>query len=210
MTGTHAYVPVPLLLALLGVAPGCGTKPIKIATMIDEASVEAAVDASGDAGLIACTASDGGDDCPDGSFCGRTLCGPMGFCETRPPETSCPASASASMVCGCDGIAYFNDCLRRADGVSQGSCLLPPTPCGPGLPPCDKGVCALVLPTLVLSVYEQNDLCHDQILECWRFPTTCPADGGSLAKNLCEPAGRCVDECTALRDGGVYQACTSP
>jgi hypothetical protein len=203
------HVPALALLALLGVA-SCGTQRVAIAT-IDEAGAEI------DAALVPCTVSDdGGSNCHDGYFCSRTFCASaMGLCAKIEDESSCSGNEA---VCGCDHVAYFNDCLRRADSVSLGD----PTQCfGPFLTLCSrtvgcpKGVCGAVSPVPIPNV-AANPLaefaCTTGSAICWRLPSSCPSsDAGQLVQSLCGGTGsQCVDECTALQEGGLYQPCTAP
>src|SRR5262245_61740318 len=50
-------------------------------------------------------------ECPAGSFCDHRRCDQLGGTCQRFP-VSC--TDDERPVCGCDGVTYFNDCLRRA------------------------------------------------------------------------------------------------
>jgi Cys-rich repeat protein len=56
-------------------------------------------------------------DCGSGAYCEKATCtSAMGTCAAIPAE--CPAKPE--ITCGCDGITYANDCVRKAYGVSSG------------------------------------------------------------------------------------------
>jgi hypothetical protein len=200
MTRAPVQVRVTAVLALFSAAAGCGADPVKIATL-EEASVP-----------VPCTGwNDGGSTC-DGSFCEWTSCGSFesphsGFCKPFAKESDCPTSESA--VCGCDGVTYFNDCFRQADGVSllsRGPCVFP---CGPA-DPCLKGTCLLLSP---IPLVMPELICEAQGGGCWRLPAAAacnPSDAGALVQNACDQSEPCMDVCTALQEGGIYEPCTSP
>lgn len=54
-------------------------------------------------------------DCLGGQYCSKPQCGAaVGVCRQKP--LSCDGNHAPE--CGCDGVTYFNPCLRRAAGVS--------------------------------------------------------------------------------------------
>ena len=58
-------------------------------------------------------------DCGADAFCERAACGDLeGTCVARPPV--CTTSESRP-ECGCDGVVYWNSCLRRFSGASFAS-----------------------------------------------------------------------------------------
>jgi len=94
-----------LALALATVLSACTEDPVILARVSDH-------DNPGHPEGSRCVEA---DDCPAGSFCERDGCGdPAGSC--RPFPIVCPDDSIP--VCGCDGITYFNECLRRAAGFA--------------------------------------------------------------------------------------------
>lgn len=113
---------------------------------IPDAALEAEADVDGeeagepdaDPTRELCTTS---EECGKGRYCSRRRCeDAQGECASR--DTVCPTAQDP--VCGCDGISYFNDCLRRQNGVTAytlGECseteartcgLADPAPCPEG------------------------------------------------------------------------------
>ena len=185
----------PLFCALAAIA--CADDTIVLATI-------PAVDSGGPANLpVRCVSS---NDCTaTNTYCDKDSCGaPAGTCEFFPP--SC--DNAESLVCGCDGVTYFNDCLRQAAGVAptaKGACthenaLL----CGLGIAatcPTDT-VCARLLG------FEVGPQCpHDAPGTCWRLPPECPSpsDSSDLWDECADNGAQCVETCTAIRSGNVAQ-----
>lgn len=160
-------------------------------------------------------------DCSSSMFCSRHDCGDLGgTCETRPvvcEEGPMPA-------CGCDGITYWNDCLRRTVGVTAGPpgecgrtalfCGMGGGPGGPGgFPPppgsgqgCPPGAaCARLLPPDFTGAMCPFDVPGT----CWALPAICPERGGPDRWIPCDPARTlCASTCEAIRTGEPHRRAT--
>jgi hypothetical protein len=138
------------------------------------------------------------DDC-EGWFCEKPDCdAPTGVCMPRPaflpPEPE--------PVCGCDGVTYWNDDLRRRFGrslASLGECRATARACESGADcgvPYDFGSCShLVSP---------GEGCDYGMGTCWALPPYCGDTGDRMIWRLCRPsdaapAPPCVDTCLAIR-----------
>lgn len=140
--------------------------------------------------------------CPDGFYCEKRGCEvSAGICVPYPAF----CDATEEPVCGCEGITYFNDCLRRAAG-SWGST---PETCGELSVQCrndeDCGptaVCARLLG------FEDSQSCEESPLgTCWVVPLTCPPLGSgnnNLWKECFKDRPPCTDACSAIRTGRVH------
>jgi len=129
--------------------------------------------------------------CLAGQFCQKSACSDsLGHCEQRP--VLCPSDGPP--LCGCDGITYWNDCLRKRAGIAAVSsdrmqCSNPRT-CDLSTP-CPTGTyCARLI-----KPFE----CGNNVLgACWDLP-----DGectGPMPKfAACGFTTPCVDVCTAIR-----------
>jgi len=139
-------------------------------------------------------------DCPEGTFCDKFDCDDVsGVCEPYP--TFC--GDDEHTVCGCDGVNYYNDCLRRAAGVPHGrlsECSTEAISCGgPSNTPCPgTSICAK------LGGYKP---CSGSATgTCWVLPLTCPPPTGPDRFDECDPDGaHCVDACAAVRSGKSYK-----
>lgn len=141
------------------------------------------------------------NDCPSGFLCEKAACGdPLGQC--LEPPTVC--SAFQDPVCGCDGISYFNDCVRQMSGAvraSRGECKDLARRCNPftGME-CPAGTyCAILQPREGFSC-DPNTF---PVPKCWGLPLDC----GSSSKGSyqsCIPSGSgtgerpCVNQCQAI------------
>lgn len=155
--------------------------------------------AMGDGGLpgfgMPCTSP---ADCKPGYFCERFSCGdPKGWCEEQPAL----CSAIQDPVCGCDGISYFNDCVRQMNGVARASrseCKETAKRCNPftGLR-CPSG-------TYCGGLQRQNAVCDPSTFsapKCWGLPADCSFAGGARYQS-CFPTSTgerpCVNACQAI------------
>ncbi len=163
-----------------------------------EEIVVATSDAGPDAGHRSPHPCASNANCRPDEYCAKPNCQePTGECSRR--GAICNADLAPS--CGCDNITYFNDCLRRAHGVSlstMGECENP-VQCGDGpSAPCPPP-----------STCAQLSCTADRARICWVLPPACvpnpPGDFYSWAP--CGAAGPCVDTCTAIRSGMPHQSC---
>ena len=150
-------------------------------------------------------------DCPDGQFCSKNSCATLvGTCEDRP--TTCDNTESP--VCGCDGITYWNDCIRRQHGEEasfNGKCDdATAMHCG-GIANLQ---CAEPWATCAF-VFQNKNMCSmmDPRGNCWALPDTCPqvVIGGNLRACGPGPSTACSGTCKAIMAGGTwYQDNTCP
>ena len=176
---TLALVVVPLVVA-------CGDETITLATV-------AATD-----GAVTPTRCTQPSDCPNGTFCERASCtDAAGTCQLYP--TDC--TNEDKLVCGCDGIVYFNDCLRRAAGTTAST---------PGMCKFENAVtCAgkqqLACPsgTFCFRQAPGGNCSPDVLGTCWVAPDTCPAPG-QMRWDLCGGGAECRGLCDAVKGGGTY------
>jgi hypothetical protein len=162
-------------------------------------------------------------DCSATMFCSRRDCDDVGgTCEPRPVV----CDEAPMPVCGCDGITYWNDCLRRTVGATvmrPGECSdtarlcgrgsSPPGPGGPGSPgpeTCPPGLsCARLLPPdLDITM---PALCPPDLPgTCWALPAICPERGGPDRWISCDPTKSfCASTCEAIRSGEPHKRATA-
>ena len=134
-------------------------------------------------------------ECGPHGVCDKLSCGAaLGRCEPR--QTFCPADQH--VVCGCNGVTYWNDCLRLANGEMskiEGDCPTPAVCGGAAATACPDPAasCARLLASDVMCGGDDEGV-------CWVLPATCPAPApaGGGAWIACGMSS-CSDVCTAIR-----------
>lgn len=171
------------LLLAAGLVLGCGPRDIVVA------DVPPALDGGFQRPDRRC-AQDA--DCGPDGFCDRPSCGALvGACRRRPSF----CDARVDHVCGCDGVTYWNDCLRAKAGVSlveRAQCSAPRTCTGPDAG-CPQGAACGRL-------FDGALACQPGTFEgtCWVLPSVCPPAPSDDGWRACGTSA-CVSTCEAIR-----------
>jgi hypothetical protein len=124
----------------------------------------------------------------------------MGECQP-PPTVFCPDEPKP--VCGCNGVTYWNDCIRRQFGVQredEGECSR--TACA-----CEVPSDCMVPFASCARLVQGGETCHDGGTgSCWVLPPQCrPIQGEYPIWQECHPPGApsppCLDTCRAIASG---------
>lgn len=154
------------------------------------------------------------DDCAPNAFCAKSSCdAPSGGCELRPVL----CDSDARPTCGCDGVTYWNDCLRKRTGVAASthdqctSYAVCNDPIGASCPVAGASCARLVPPQAPCPPMFPG--------ACWMLPDTCPPPPppGSPDPRLptfrdcgMGPGGACSSMCDAIRSGAPHQQAQGP
>jgi hypothetical protein len=178
------------VLMASGVA-GCAVDEVVVATAFER-------DAGPSSRARGCATN---TDCHASELCAKSSCDqPTGACRRRP--LFCDPQGSPS--CGCNGVTYWNDCLREQGGVeaaTMGECTDVAAPCSdPRASDCPVpgASCARLLPA-------EADCSADAAGVCWILPAICPADLPADFWISCADSTLCVDTCTAIRSSVTHQ-----
>ena len=136
-------------------------------------------------------------DCDSNQYCDRETCdAQVGHCHYKPPFCE---SSDGNPQCGCDGVNYWNDCLRDQNGISKqndGTCENGAT-CGNG-----KGECASTAAKCGRLVFEHDECAVDPPGECWVLPSSCSTFDEHWV--TCAPGGACTSVCDAIASEKPY------
>ncbi len=143
-------------------------------------------------------------DCGPVAFCAKPSCGaPHGECQLRPVL----CDEASAVTCGCDGVNYWNDCLRRQNGIAAmvpGQCTAQYVTCGGRRGtacPTAGAFCARLLPG-------GSGPCDPGLAgACWVLPPHCTGgDAGAAEWESCgSRSSSCVDICSAIRSEAPYR-----
>ena len=180
-----------LVALTLGLTWGCG-----------ETNVVVASEQRRDSGPIACANE---ADCNPIAFCAKSSCDdPEGQCQQRPIV----CDDQPMPVCGCDGVNYWNDCMRRRGGVAAsnaGECTTHFALCG-GVKgtacPAQGAFCAKLLPSAVPCSSAMSGV-------CWVLPPQCPQDDAGAVWASCGFHRACLDTCSAIRTETPFRSPSS-
>lgn len=168
-------------------------------------------DAAGTAGSGALTAGTGGGgprlctenaDCGPGWACERDGCNvPTGECV--PFDAFC--SPDPAPVCGCNGISYWNDCLR----INAGAQLAGPGQCKGNACRCEVGADCGVPNASCSHLLPPGAMCGHGQGACWVLPAGCPPGVDPKLFRECKPTdqgvpGACVGGCKAIASERSY------
>jgi hypothetical protein len=142
-------------------------------------------------------------DCPTGWTCTKIDCAEAtGICQPRPFL----CDSAPIPVCGCDGVTYWNDCVRQQNGVVAamlGQCAVGAHPCNvAGDCPVAGASCARLNPIASASCGATGPgTCWVTPADCTAAPTgpswtPCAGQGG---QGPGQPARGCVNMCAAIR-----------
>lgn len=176
-------------LVIAGLA-GCSGEDVVVADVAPDAAPDAAaIDVRPEGGEPPCHSN---FECAANELCNKHDCSDRpGQCELRP--LMCDPTPAA--VCGCDGVTYWNDCIRRQSGAASshmGECTSAP-PCDESAPCPDGTHCARLLPM------GASCLPPPPPGTCWALPPACPGPAPGERWSPCGPIPGCVTTCDAIR-----------
>jgi hypothetical protein len=202
-------------LAVAGAA-ACGAKDIVVADVATDGGAPPSLDGGADGARDAAPADDASPppgpscksnaDCAPNEYCSKNKCGDaVGGCEQRPDL----CDDSTQLHCGCDGVTYWNDCLRQRDGAmasTDGGCAVGAAPCDDNAGskcPVNDAACARL-------VYGQA--CPQNLPGvCWVLPDQCPSPGPPGPMWLsCGGPNACTDLCGAISTSMPFQSAPPP
>jgi hypothetical protein len=153
---------------------------------------------AGGAGMPPGTPCSINEECSVGWFCEKAGCeATSGWCVPDPVFLS-PEPAP---VCGCNGVTYWNDDIRRKFGVTRESI----GECGANACACEVGSDCDAPYASCSHLISGSDMCGPGKGACWVLPPKCVPTGDPMSWRECRPPDSpdppppCVDTCLAIR-----------
>jgi hypothetical protein len=141
-------------------------------------------------------------DCEGTEFCSKEVCGGIGRCELLPAV----CDNDRKPVCGCDGITYWNDCLRQSNsitGSTSGACdSTRARSCGGP----QKATCPNEAHYCAKRLRESSQCMPDPFGVCWAVPSDCgdQADESNRWRRCGAPEDECLDACNVIKSEQPY------
>ncbi|MCA9671798.1 MAG: hypothetical protein KC503_39635 [Myxococcales bacterium] len=141
--------------------------------------------------------------CAAGYFCEYNTCTPtkatIGQCRLIPTGT---CAATTKLECGCNGVTYFNTCLRqqaKVSSVATGVCSTTAATCG-GITSTKCAVKGTV------CVRQGSSSCPTILAtgKCWVLPATCSSKDSTGYRDCSASPAKCASLCTAAKSGRYY------
>jgi hypothetical protein len=143
-------------------------------------------------------------DCMPGWRCEKAGCdAPTGTCVPWP--SICPPNPAP--VCGCDGVTYWNDCIRlQSQSHPQ---LQAADQCRANACTCEVGADCMVPYASCSHLLPPGEMCGHGMGACWVLPPQCPPGADNRMWRECRPpdAGQlpaCLDTCNAIATEHSY------
>jgi hypothetical protein len=230
MTRRVALAAAALAIATLAIALACGSDRITVATILEpDASIPCELADAGDAG----------DPCPTGTFCSATACGAQAGtceainsagCESSEPECGCDGttyfnqclrqqaqvSLAAQGACDLEHALPCPHCKGKASCAAIFSFLSFTSLFDPDGAPYLENASIGINPRPLTPTELSQCLAATQTLPafpgfCWVLPPDgCPSASTRTVLPVLACGEPCIDECSAIRDGGLYVTCESP
>lgn len=137
-----------------------------------------------------------------GWICDKPGCqATSGICVPYPPV--CPADLKP--VCGCDGVTYWNDCIRLKSGAQVAG----PDVCRGTACACEVASDCNVPYASCAHLIGPGEMCGHAMGSCWVLPPQCGPSADSKMWRECKPPDpgvppKCLDTCEAIATEHSY------
>lgn len=142
------------------------------------------------------------EECSPGWLCDKPACLSMaGSCVPWPAI----CSSNPDPVCGCDGVTYWNDCIRLRSEAQRGH----PGQCRTTASACETAGDCRVPYASCSHLLGLGDMCGRGLGACWVLPPQCEPSVDSKMWRECKPSDTgppdpCVDTCRAIVSERFY------